>query len=109
MFPLWRAIQCSLQVNHFWSSCRELAQKVGNLDIKLRKRVLGLFDAFNIDGECGKLVGIFCTNSFSLAESESDDNDVSESGLFLTLARFNHSCCSNTDFFLEDCTYEVVV
>jgi hypothetical protein len=54
----------------------------------------GFFDMANVFPECDQAAGIYMTNSFEIASSSSSTTTGS-CGMYLAIARLNHSCRPN--------------
>jgi hypothetical protein len=84
----------------FKLSWKTLIKQIERLNLDLKSEFEILQNVFPFADAYQNWLGIFCTNSFQLGESD-------KSGLFLKVSRLNHSCRANCGYIIENGCIEV--
>ena len=84
----------------FQLSWQNLISQIKSLNQVYKSEFESLQNVFPFADPYQDWLGIFCTNSFQLGESD-------KSGLFLKVSRLNHSCRANCDYILQNGCIEV--
>ena len=78
----------------------DLVKQTESLHLVVKNEFESLLNVFPSSDAYQNYLGIFCTNSFQLGESD-------RSALFLKMSRLNHSCRANCDYIIRHGCIEV--